>query len=85
MLAIPYARFIQMLRVIGQERHYDGAWNAWLAGNRHKNDRTFGEHLQRLHIDRTRPDEGTARADRERELARTRAKLGRLYRPPIKA
>lgn len=74
-----------MLRVIQQERHYDGAWNAWLAGNHHKRDQTFGEHLRRLHIDRTRPDESVTRQDRERDLERTRKRLGRLYRAPIKA
>lgn len=85
MTQIPYARFLQMLRVINQEQARAEAWDLWIRGAGNKNE-TFAKYAQRIGAEaRTPLPAPVTAAGNDRTIERVKSRLGRLYRPPIKA
>jgi hypothetical protein len=80
-LAIPYARFVQMLRVINQERLHPELFNAWLQGAGGKE--TLGRFMKSMGmVTRTEPDKLILENDRKQQISSVQNKLGKLYRKP---
>ena len=80
---MPYARFVQMLRIIAQEEAHQQAWELFLAGNARKEE-TFAQYARRMKAENRTPEprdeQSTARI-----VQGVRERLGVLYRPPITA
>jgi len=74
-----------MLRVIHQERAHDQAWAAYMQGAGKKGE-SFERFARRMRADaRTRPTAEVSDAEKLATIGNVRKKLGRLYKPPIKA
>lgn len=74
-----------MLRVIDQERASAQAWDLFVSGAARKNE-SFADYAKRIGAEaRTPPPAAVSRAERERTIAIVKQRLGRFYRPPIRA
>lgn len=74
-----------MLRVIHQMDGRSEAWDLFVAGAAKKNE-SFDKYARRIGAEARTPETSeAAAADKARAIGSVKSKLGRFYRPPIKA
>lgn len=82
---LPFARFMQMLRVINQQENNDRAWDLYVAGAS-KKDESFDRYARRVGAEsRTPPSEEEQQVAAAATVEAVKSRLGSLYRPPIQA